>query len=108
MISICTSILYLYYVPWASTTIKINVDPISMIKTPRYAMVVILTRGWNPRVHIQLKHPGSCPSMNIWPEGLWNLQQHALIYNVIYIFEGDSNNDGHLACHCGENSGIFF
>ena len=29
--------------PWASTTIKIMVDPISMIKTLRWAMVVILT-----------------------------------------------------------------
>ena len=31
------------YIPWASTTVKIMVDPISMIKTLRYAMVVILT-----------------------------------------------------------------
>ena len=31
------------YIPWASTTIKIMVDPISMIKTLGYAMVVILT-----------------------------------------------------------------
>ena len=31
------------YTPWASTTIKIMVDPIPMIKTLRKAMVVILT-----------------------------------------------------------------
>ena len=34
---------YIICIPWASTTIKIMVDPISMKKTLRKAMVVILT-----------------------------------------------------------------
>ena len=38
----CIYSVYIY-IPWASTTIKIMVDPISMIKTLGYAMVVILT-----------------------------------------------------------------
>ena len=42
--------------PWASTIIKIMVDPISMIKTLREAMVVILT----PIVLMVVGIPGEC------------------------------------------------
>ena len=46
------------YIPWASTTIKIMVDPIWMIKTLRvqqwwlYFSTHCFNGGWNPRVYI--------------------------------------------------------
>ena len=47
--------LFVFCIPWASTTIKIMVDPILMIKTLRYAMGYInnscFNGGWNPRVY---------------------------------------------------------
>ena len=74
--------------PWASTTIKIMVDPISMIETLRQAMVVVLT----PIVLMVVGIPGSwfsCkdhvsslatyatfPSVSRWNQRL-NLQRFA-------------------------------
>ena len=45
MLEIPSRYVPMYYItsPWSSTTIKITVDPIPMIKTLRQAMVVILT-----------------------------------------------------------------
>ena len=48
------------YIPWASTTIKIMVDPIWMIKTLRvqqwwlYFSTHCFNGGWNPRVYIYI------------------------------------------------------
>jgi len=63
-------------IPWASNTIKIMVDPISMIKTLREAMVAILT----PIVLMVVGIPGYCSTGHTYPRILQGFQGQGTLH----------------------------